>query len=264
MTAARKINSAIDDYRKELTSEWLRLRAHFEDVGEALATTLPEDEAREQALVVLRPKLRAFLSVILTRAPLDALERCAGLLHDWSATESLLKSGGNEMKALIDAALPEATWTKLKRIDAKKAKKEDEWARWTSTWLKEYTSHAEVNPEKGRWARFFSGIEAPEWIVQAVNLAEAVDLELRKRSEQRRAAAEARAPLTYNQVIEMKGGTVLIPEDATAALRGTYQHPEPPAPAAAPPPAPPSAPRASRARARRAARWPGSASWDRA
>ena len=253
MTAARKIDPSVADYRAGLASQFMRLRTRHEDVCEALASTVPADELRERALGVIRPEVRSFLSEVLTRAPLNALERSAGLLHDWSATDSLLLDrGGQEMKQLIDVALPEATWTKLGTISAKKARKEDEWARWCSAWLKEFNTHAELKPEKGRWARFFAGIEAPEWIAAAVDIATAVDNELRKREEKRRADAEARRPLTYDQVVKMKGGTVLRPGDAIAALRGTYQHPEDtvapaPVPAPAPTPAPAPAPTSTRA-----------------
>ena len=249
MTAPPRIDPAIDEYRNKLAREFMGLRTHYEDVCESLAPHYGPGEVRRRALAVVRPELRAFLSVVLTRAPLDAIERSTGLLHDWSATDSLLKGGGNEMKALIDAALPEATWTKLKRIDAKKAKKEDEWARWTSKWLKEYSSHAEAKHENGQWARFFSGIEAPEWIVQAVSFAENFDANLRAQSRERKAANEARAPLTLDQVIPMKGGTMVTPEDGIAALRGRFQHPEPAPPPAAPAP-PVTAPKPARAPSR--------------
>ena len=255
MTAARKIDppvASVADYRAGLHSQFMRLRIRHEDICERLASTVPEDELRERALGVIRPEVRSFLSEVLTRAPLGALERSAGLLHDWSATDGLLLDrGGQEMKQLIDVALPEATWTTLGAISAKKAGREDEWARWCASWLKEFQARAEVKPEKARWARFFSGIEAPEWIAAAVDIATALDTELRKRESERIAAAEARKPLTYTQVIQKKGGTVLHPADAVAALRGTYQHPEDapapaPAPASAPAPAPASAPTRAR------------------
>ena len=230
MTAPPRIDPAVDEYRNKLAREFMGLRTHYEDVCESLAPHYGPGEVRRRALAVVRPELRAFLSVVLTRAPLDAIERSTGLLHDWSATDSLLDSGSQEMQKLIATTLPEATWTKIDAISAKKAQKEDHWALWTSKWLHEFGSRAEVNPEKGRWARFFSGIETAEWIKLAVQVAADVDTLRRERA----AANEARRPLTLDEIVTMKGGTILRPEDGVAALRGTYQHPDSPAPA--PPP----------------------------
>ncbi|HRI11216.1 MAG TPA: hypothetical protein PKW35_25535, partial [Nannocystaceae bacterium] len=238
MTAARKIDPSVDKYRQERLADFTRLRTKLEDSCESIAALVPEDEVRERALAVIRPELRAFLSIVLTRAPLAALERAAGLLHDWHTTDKFFDKGNEEIQKLIAAMLPQPTWTKLEIIDAKRAKNDDEWARWCSKWLKEFGTHTKVQHEPGRWARFFSGIEAPWWIVQAVSLAETVDAHMRQASRERAAANEARRPMTLNQVVAMKGGTVLRPEDAVAALRGTYQHGEPSPPAATPAPAP--------------------------
>lgn len=114
---------------------WQVIRARYEEaVTGARMLGMGADEARKVAARSIRGDLRAFMSEILTRAPVPAILEFLAAGRDWgTAGERLLKQV-DAVTELIDSAYPRPTWTELGPLAPQVAEDDAQWSAWAASW----------------------------------------------------------------------------------------------------------------------------------
>lgn len=114
---------------------WQVIRARYEEaVAGARMLGMGDDEARKVAARSIRGDLRAFMSEILTRAPVPAVLEFLAAGRDWGTAGERLLVQTEAVTELLDSAYPRPTWTELGPLTPQVAENDAQWSAWAVTW----------------------------------------------------------------------------------------------------------------------------------
>ncbi|MDC0720902.1 hypothetical protein [Nannocystis bainbridge] len=119
-------------YRRRM---WQAIRTRFEEaVVGARMLGLDDDEACKVAARSIRGDIRAFMSELLTLAPVPALLEFLPAGRDWGTAGERLFQQSDAVTALIDSAYPRPTWTELGSLSPQAAEDDAQWSAWATSW----------------------------------------------------------------------------------------------------------------------------------
>lgn len=114
---------------------WQTIRTrHEEAVIHAHFLGLGDDEARAVAARAVRGDIRAFMSEMLTLAPVPAILEFLAVGRDWGVAGERLLEQTDVVMALVDSAYPRPTWTDLSPLARQAAEDDAVWSAWTESW----------------------------------------------------------------------------------------------------------------------------------
>lgn len=119
-------------YRRRM---WQVICARYEEaVAGARMLGLDDDEARKVAARSVRGDIRAFMSELLTLAPVPALLEFLAAGRDWGTAGERLFQRSDAVTGLIDSAYPRPTWTELGPLSPQVAEDDAQWSTWATSW----------------------------------------------------------------------------------------------------------------------------------
>jgi hypothetical protein len=137
----REVAPEIVGYRQYQRMIWQTIRAQYSDVVACgKLGGLDDDAARKAAVRAVRGDIRAFMSEMLTRAPIPALVGFLEVGRDWGDAGERLLEQSDAVLQLIDQAYPQTTWTTLGGVDRQTADDDARWPAWTHTWVEAFAA----------------------------------------------------------------------------------------------------------------------------
>ncbi len=129
------------NYRQNRLLWWATIRAAYEDyIEDARKHGATQAAAEAAASKYERSEVRAFLSEILTRAPVDAIVQFLTATRDLNDPVVLFQHE-DAVVALIESAYPRRTWaTKMDRLTKEVAADDASWSVWAKSWGEEFAS----------------------------------------------------------------------------------------------------------------------------
>lgn len=119
-------------YRRRM---WQSLRVRYDEaVAGARMLGMGDEEARKVAARTVRGDIRAFMSEILTRAPVPAVLEFLAAGRDWGTAGERLLEQTEAVTELLDSAYPRPTWTELGPLTPQVAEDDAQWSAWAVTW----------------------------------------------------------------------------------------------------------------------------------
>lgn len=119
-------------YRRRM---WQTLSVRYEEaVASARMLGMGDEEARKVAARAVRGDFRAFMSEILTRAPVPAVLEFLAAGRDWGTAGERLLEQTKAVTELLDSAYPRPTWTELGPLSPQIAEDDAQWSTWVATW----------------------------------------------------------------------------------------------------------------------------------
>ena len=126
----------IANYRYTRRMMWQVLRSRYaSEVADGLDAGEAEAAARLRAAQAVRGDLRAFMSELLTHAPVPALISFLGAVRDWGEYGERLLEQGDAVLALIDTLEPRPPWPATAPLAREVAADEARWNAWVNAWL---------------------------------------------------------------------------------------------------------------------------------